>query len=207
MVRRVLAGYVPLGVALVRARRWCTGVWQLVPFALAAGCNNTSMTNLQAPSDVPAFTIDVDASDVKVLGSTDADNVRTLGAAALTSMATMRNGGELRPARFTAVVHASEGSNGGAVVYCVLPLLPLIVFGIPLMACPLSAYDATVDLRLETAKGVFVGRGESSHRLTHHGDPAVWHAAVHDAFQDALQNAQRSREGNEADGSTLAGAP
>ena len=109
---------------------------------------------------------------MKVLGSTDADNVRTLGAAALASMAT-RNGGELKPARFTAVVQASQGSNGGAVVYCVLPMLPLIVFGIPLMACPLSAYDATVDLRLETAKGVFVGHGESSHRLSHHGDPSL----------------------------------
>lgn len=157
------------------------------------GCAGTSRTALRAPNEVPGFTIDVEASEVSVQGATDAESIREVGAAALSSMGLGRAGDE--PARFRAVVHAHAGANAAAHLYCTLPLSPLIIFGgIPFMICPTSQYEAHVELRLETARGVYGGSGRASHILDFLPSKESWAATVHNAFQDALANATLTEE-------------
>ena len=161
------------------------------------GCVGTSRTALRAPDDVPGYTIDVAASEVSVQGATDAESIREVGAAALSSMALGRAGAA--PARFRAVVHAEVGVNGAAHLYCTLPLLPLAIFVVPFLACPTSTYEAHVELRLETARGVFGGSGRASHSLGYKPSRQSWAATVHNAFQDALANATLAEEESAAD--------
>ncbi|HKO90213.1 MAG TPA: hypothetical protein VJU61_03610 [Polyangiaceae bacterium] len=74
---------------------------------LLLGCFNRSKLSLQAPSDVPPYTIDVEASEVRTVGSVDAEDLRNVGASALAGMTTP--GGA--PARFKATVQSETMPN------------------------------------------------------------------------------------------------
>jgi hypothetical protein len=55
----------------------------------------------------------------------------------------------------------ADGScRAWAHLYCTVPLLPLVLFGVPIFLCRHTTYEAQVTLRLETTRGVLTGRGE-----------------------------------------------
>jgi len=146
------------------------GGWRaIVCLAIAlssVACSNldTSRTQLQAPSDVPKYQIDVEASELRVIGVTNAEDLRKIGADALGEMVLERSGRAV-PARFDATLRAEEETNvGGAICfYALAPLFPFSGYFV-MNACRRKSLVAHVDLRFETADGtLYVGEGRSSH--------------------------------------------
>jgi hypothetical protein len=160
--------------------------------ALLAGCGgNFSQTDLEAPKAVPKFAIDLDASEVRVRGTEDADKLAVVARDALAKMVALREG-QHEPARFKATVDADSKFDGIWVPCFLVNAIDLFALS---MFCQSKIYTAKVHLELDTAHGVWTGDGQSSHALamseTGYAE-SVWFAAVHDAFQDALSKAKRA---------------
>lgn len=166
---------------------------------LVLGCADTSRLRLQTPRDVPRFEIDVAASEVRAVGLTNAEDLRQMGADALSEMAETANGVS-QPARFEATISARDKVNAGgmtcAVVLFPLFIVPVPLFGgmIPMTTCVTDRLVAIVDLKVQVGDKTYAGHGESDHGATRSASGETWAAAVHDAFQRAMQNAKAGTE-------------
>ena len=90
--------------------------------------------NPPAPRAVPTFSVDVDASEVRVEHSSDAQAIRGIVTTALNEMMAERlEPSTPKPARFLASVRASTGTNGWIVLDVLLfvPTLSGIMFIAP----------------------------------------------------------------------------
>lgn len=171
----------------------------LVAAYAVAGCSNTSRVYLRAPEPVPHLVVDESASEVEVTGSADAERIRHLATQTIGEMVVYKDGVDI-PARYRLRFEARSSTNIGAMFYCFIPMLPIFWTGTTFYTCPLTTFEATAHLRLETKTGTFQGTGRATHSLC--GNPnycdadVVWSACVHDAIAIALANA-RVAEGDD----------
>ena len=167
------------------------------PALLLLGCQgNSEFGHVRAPEGVPKVAMDVQASEVNVLGSTDAEALRPLVATAITETVAHLSGIP-RPTRYQATISAGTSSDFTS-VGCALLVLPLAWVGSHIW-CSYSDYVAKVDLRLEVGDATYVGHGEASHlspsAVSKDSAGAVWTATVHDGVQDAMLNLKRQGDG------------
>ena len=156
---------------------------------MLAACGGASMTALEAPAQIPKYKIDVDASEVRTIGVTDAAAIRRTGADALDSMVATRAGAAV-PARFVAVVHASSGIDVPGVWGCAVPLaLPTLSLSVTLL-CPDTRWSTSLDLTLDLASGETLKATTEYSYTFKSGGPVEWSAIIHNAFQQAMMSAK-----------------